>query len=236
MSPILGSLSDKYGRKSILIISMLGIFFGFLISGLAISLRSFSGILIGRSIAGATAGSLPIAQAAMIDISDDSKKASRLGLAVLANVCGFAIGPVIGAFFMDASIFGNSIHYQIPFVLSSSMGLVGALLLIFGFKETFNGNRNIRIHLFTGFINLYDAFTGRKTFFLCIILFLFLLGWSMFFSTLPVLLTERLQWSASTTGYFITYIAVIFAVIIMFVMPKINQKYPLPKVVFTALI
>ena len=84
---------------------MLGNFVGFLISGLAISLHSFTWLLIGRSVAGANGRSLPIAQAAMIDISSDAQKASRLGLVVLANVLGFVVGPVIGGFLMDQNIF-----------------------------------------------------------------------------------------------------------------------------------
>lgn len=235
MSPILGSLSDKYGRKKVLIISMLGNFFGFLISALAIPLHSFTALLIGRSIAGATAGSLPIAQAAMIDISSTSEKASRLGLVVLANVSGFAIGPVIGGFFMNTHLF-HHVSYQVPFLVSSCMGLLGALLLMFFFKETFHGNRQLKINILTSFSNLHEAFTAKETLRYCTILLFFLLGWGMFFSTFPVLLTERLQWEGSTLGYFITYIAVIFAIMIMLVMPRINALFPLPKIVFTALI
>lgn len=235
MSPILGSLSDKYGRKKVLIVSMSGNFLGFFLSALAIPLQSFSLLLIGRSVAGATAGSLPIAQAAMIDISSESEKASRLGLVVLANVSGFAIGPVIGGIFMSTHLF-HHVNYQVPFFISAFMGLLGALFLAFFFRETFHGNRELKIHIFTSFVNLFEAFTEKTTLRYCMVLLYFLLGWGMFFSTLPVLLTERLQWAGSDLGYFITYIAVIFAIIILFVMPKINAKFPLPKIVSTGLI
>lgn len=235
-SPILGSLSDKYGRKSILIISMGGNFLGFLVSGFAISLNSFVGILIGRCIAGATAGSLPIAQAAIMDISSDAQKTSRLGLVVLANVSGFAIGPVIGGFFMDPTVFGSHIYYQTPFLISSAMGLVGALLLMFCFKETFQGNNQLRINIFTSFVNIYEAFTAKKTMIYCAVLSCFLFGWSIFFSTMPVLLTERLHWQGATIGYFITYIAIIFAIMVMWIMPHVNRKFSLSKIILTGLI
>jgi MFS transporter, DHA1 family, tetracycline resistance protein len=236
MSPILGSLSDKYGRKKILVVSMLGNFLGFLISGLAIPMHSFAGVLIGRSIAGATAGSLPIAQAAMIDISEDSQKASRLGLVVLANVLGFAIGPVIGGFFMDQNIFGNHISYQVPFFVSCGMALLGALLVLVCFKETFIGNKQLKINVFTSVSNLHQAFTTKETFTYCAVLFCFLFGWAILFSTIPVFLTERLSWSGSSVGYFITYIGILFGIIVIVVMPKITKLFSLSKVVFTALI
>ncbi len=236
MSPILGSLSDKYGRKKILIVSMLGNFLGYLVSGLAIYSHDLTGILIGRSIAGATAGSLPIAQAAMMDLSDDSQKASRLGLVILANVSGFAIGPVIGGFFMDPSIFGSHISYQLPFLISCGMALIGALLLIFCFKETFQGNKKLKINPMTSFVNLYLAFTTKETLTYCSVLLCFLFGWGMFFSAMPVLLSERLGWQGSDIGFFITYIAVIFAIMITVVMPHITKRYPLPKIVFIGLV
>jgi DHA1 family tetracycline resistance protein-like MFS transporter len=235
MVPILGSLSDKYGRKKILIISMLGNFLGFFISGIAIACNSFDWILIGRAIAGATSGSFPIAQAAVMDISEnDVQKASYLGMVVLANTAGFAIGPVIGGFFMDPNIFSH-ISYQLPFFVSCATALCGALLLWLGFKETFQGNRSLKIHPMGNFISIYNAFTMKTTAALCVVLLCFIFGWGMFFSTIPVLLTERLHWLGSSIGYFITYIAVFFAVIVMIIMPKVMSRFPIPKVVMIAL-
>jgi MFS family permease len=234
MSPILGSLSDKYGRKKVLILSMAGNSLGFLISGLAIPMHSLIGILIGRSVAGATAGSLPIAQAAMIDISEDSQKASRLGLVVLANVSGFAIGPVIGGFFMDQNIFSH-ISYQIPFFVSCGMALAGVLMLMLCFKETFVGNPQLKINVFTSLSNLYKAFTHKTTLIYCSVLSCFLFGWAMFFSTMPVFLTERLGWQGSLIGYFITYIGTVFGIIVIGVLPKVTNRFPLPKIIVIAL-
>ncbi|PHQ78666.1 MAG: hypothetical protein COB66_08440 [Coxiella sp. (in: Bacteria)] len=234
MSPILGSLSDKYGRKIILIISMLGNFLGFLICAMAIPMHSFTLLLVGRSIAGATAGSLPIAQAAIMDISSDALKVSRLGLVILGNVAGFALGPVIGGFFMDKAIFGANISYQTPFYISCAMGLIGALCLLF-FKETYTGNKAIKIHLFTSFHNIYQAFTDKRTQHYCCVLLFFLSAWGIFFSTMPVLLTERLGWMGSSVGYFIAYIGLIFGIIILFVLPKITARFPLYKVILIAL-
>ena len=115
------------------------------------------------------------------------------------------------------------------------MGFLGALLLMVCFKETFQGNKEIKINLLTSFKNLHEAFTSKNTYILCIVLSFFLLGWAMFFSMMPILLTEKLSWSGSAIGYFITYIAAIFAVVILFVMSKINQKYSLYRVIFVSL-
>ncbi|MEM9242550.1 MAG: MFS transporter [Pseudomonadota bacterium] len=235
MSPVLGSLSDKYGRKIILIVSMLGNALGFFISALAIPMHSYTVLLIGRSVAGATAGSIPIAQAGIIDISTEEQKASRLGLVVLGNVLGFILGPVIGGFFMDKAIFGNIIGFQTPFYVSAIMGLIGFFLLLF-FKETFVGDKTVKINIFTSFNNIYHAFTNKQTVHYCGVLLCFLFGWGIFFSTMPVLLTERLGWTGSNVGYFIAYIGALYAIVILFVMPKATAKIPLTKIIFTGLV
>jgi MFS family permease len=235
MSPILGSLSDKYGRKIILIVSMLGNFIGFLVTAISIPLHSYTVLLIGRSIAGATAGSLPIAQAGIMDISSNEQKASRLGIVVSGNVIGFALGPMLGGFLMDKAIFGNSTSLSAPFYVSAIMGLIGAILLLF-FKETYVGNKNIKIHVFTSFQNLYHAFSDKKTFYYCTTLVCFLFGWGIFFSTVPILLTERLHWLGSSVSYFLSYVGIMFAILILYILPKITAKFDLHKLVFVALI
>lgn len=236
MSPVLGSLSDKYGRKNILILSMLGNFIGFLVSAIAIPMNSFTLLLVGRSIAGATAGSMPIAQAAAIDISSEEQKASRLGLMILGNVTGFALGPVIGGFFMDKAIFGTHIAYQNPFYISCAMGLMGALLLMFGFKETFKGDNSVKINVMTGFVNMFEAFTNKKTLVYYFMLLCFLFGWGIFFTAIPVSLTEKLHWSGASIGFFISYLGVLFGLIILFILPRTTKKFQLSRIVFVALI
>jgi MFS transporter, DHA1 family, tetracycline resistance protein len=236
MSPFLGCLSDKYGRKKILILSMLGNFLGFLIAGFAIFWQSYIGILIGRSISGMTAGSLPIAQAAIIDISDDSQQASRLGLTVFANIFGFAIGPIIGGFLMDKSLFGIYSSVQLPFFVSAAMGLIGATLLLCFFKETYVGNRKIKINLVSSFSPLLQIFTNRKISVYCLVLLLFLFGWSSFFSTIPVFLTKQLDWSASKIGYFISYIGLLFGISVLWMLPKLTKLFPLPSITLGALV
>jgi MFS transporter, DHA1 family, tetracycline resistance protein len=230
MSPLLGSWSDKYGRKNILITSMFGNFLGFFVAGLAIYSRSFLGILLGRAIAGATAGSLPIAQAAIMDISHESKKASRLGLLVLANVAGVAMGPLIGGLFLDHAFFSH-VHYPLPFLVSASGALVGMIWVMLAFKETFSGDKHLKIHVFTGFSNLYTAFSHKKTLVYCASFFLFLLGWGMFFALIPVFLSEKFGWEASSIGFFIAYMMVFFAFMVTVVIPYISKRFDLHSMV-----
>ena len=77
---ILGDLSDQVGRKKPLIICLFGAFAGYLLSVFAVAWHSYSLLLGGRIIAGFTAGSQPIAQAAIVDVSPAEYKARNISL------------------------------------------------------------------------------------------------------------------------------------------------------------
>jgi len=239
MSPLLGSLSDRYGRRIILAASMFGNALGFFIAGIGVSLSSLTLLVIGRLISGATAGSLPIAQAAMMDISTSEEKPRRLSLVALANVTGFALGPVIGAFCLNPFILGKSLPYALPFWLVVGVALLGMFLVLYLFKETFVGVQTVKISIFTGFLNLYEAIKLKNSRWLCLAFSFFMLSWAMFFSLIPLLLADRFKWRASTIGYFISFTAVFLGLGVVFIMPRLVKWFRLESIVyfsFTALI
>ncbi|CAN5449942.1 tetracycline resistance MFS efflux pump [soil metagenome] len=92
--PFLGRLSDKYGRKPVLMLSQFGTFVGFIMLGLANSLPI---IFLSRIIDGATAGNLTIAQAAIADVTPPEGRARAFGVIGIAFGLGFLIGPAISA-------------------------------------------------------------------------------------------------------------------------------------------
>ncbi len=92
-APIVGGLSDKYGRRPIILLSL----FGFSLDYLFLSLAPTIGLLfVGRIIAGVTGASLTTASAYIADISTDENRAKNFGMIGAAFGLGFIIGPVIG--------------------------------------------------------------------------------------------------------------------------------------------
>lgn len=234
-SPWLGSMADRFGRKRVLVIAMAGICVGFLISAVGITASSLLLLLVGRAVAGLTGGSLPIAQAALIDISEEEKRAARIGLAVLGNVLGFAIGPVVGGIFMDKHLFAH-VSYQLPFLVSSGVGLLGLLMVLIFFKETYQGDVKVKVNVFACTSYIKEAFTNPRLRILCLTIAFFMLAWGMYFSSMPTLMTERFHWSGSSIAYFITFIAIIFAVLVLFVIQPILRKFSYVKVISVSLL
>lgn len=231
-SPFLGGLSDAYGRKFVLMLSMFGMASGFFISALGLFLKSFALLLIGRLIAGCTAGSLPIAQAALMDISTQDEKPKRMSWVALCNVGGFAMGPVLGGFFLDEKIWGSYVNYATPFLVCALLALFGAGLLFFLFKETYTARSKERLNAWTGFENLYLYTKHKKTRTLCLVFFIFMLAWALFFSTEPLLLVEQFNWSPSLIGYFMSFGGVVLAFGVVCLMPWLIKKTSLEMIVF----
>ncbi len=126
--PIMGALSDRYGRKPILMISQISTFVGFLMLAAAGSLEM---VILSRIVDGLFGANLATAQAAITDMTDDETRAQGLGLTGAAFGLGFLFGPAISLITLE---FSNSL--AIPALIAACYSFVSILLTYFGFKET----------------------------------------------------------------------------------------------------
>jgi DHA1 family tetracycline resistance protein-like MFS transporter len=125
-SPLIGSLSDKYGRRPVLLFSLLG--FGLDYLFLAFSPTIWF-LFIGRTISGITGASFTTASAYMADISDDNNRAQNFGMIGAAFGVGFIIGPMLGGFLGELSP-------RLPFIVAAGLALVNALYGFFVLPES----------------------------------------------------------------------------------------------------
>jgi multidrug resistance protein len=132
-TPVLGSLSDRFGRKPLLVISLIGTCVSFIIFGLA---NSIFVLFAARILDGLTGGNISVAQAMVSDISSPKERAKNFGILGSAFGFGFVIGPAIGGLL---SKFGM----QVPFFFAAGIAILGVLLTLFFLKET-NQNKTGR--------------------------------------------------------------------------------------------
>jgi len=125
-SPILGNLSDRYGRRPVLLFSLLGFGLDYILQGFA---PTIIWLFIGRIIAGITGGSFTTASAYIADVSPPEKRAQNFGMIGAAFGIGFIIGPVIG---------GLLGHYgeRVPFFASAILALLNWLYGYFILPES----------------------------------------------------------------------------------------------------
>ena len=125
-SPILGRLSDKYGRRPVLFLSILGTGIGFLILGFA---KTIWMLFAGRILDGITGGNISTAQAYIADITTKENRAKGMGMIGAAFGLGFIFGPAIGGILSQWGI-------HVPFFFAASLCFANALLLYFTLPET----------------------------------------------------------------------------------------------------
>lgn len=116
-APLLGILSDKYGRRPVLLLALLGLSIDYLIHAEA---PSITWLFIGRILAGITGASYGVANAYVADISTPEKKAQNFGLIGVAFGLGFIIGPLIGGVLSEWGI-------AVPFYFASGMTFLNFL-------------------------------------------------------------------------------------------------------------
>lgn len=125
-APLIGSLSDKYGRRPVLLISLLGFGLDYLFLAFA---PSIFWLFVGRTISGITGASITTASAYMADISDDSNRAQNFGMIGAAFGIGFIIGPMLGGFL-------GEIGPRLPFIVAASLALLNVIYGYFVLPES----------------------------------------------------------------------------------------------------
>src|SRR4051812_34571609 len=133
-SPVLGRLSDKHGRRPILLISIIGTGIGFLILGFATTLWM---LFIGRILDGITGGNISTAQAYIADVTTKEERAKGMGLLGAAFGLGFIFGPAIGGILSRWGI-------AVPFFFAAGLCFSNALLLYFTLPETVTADHPAR--------------------------------------------------------------------------------------------
>lgn len=125
-APILGGLSDQYGRRPVLLISLLGLGLDNFLLAFAPNL---SWLVIGRIIAGICGASFSTAGAYIADISPKEKRAQNFGLIGAAFGVGFIIGPLLGALF-------SKIDIRAPFMVAGCLSMLNFLFGLFFIPES----------------------------------------------------------------------------------------------------
>jgi|TARA_B100000497_G_C7669609_1_gene404006 DHA1 family tetracycline resistance protein-like MFS transporter len=213
--PILGSLSDTFGRRPVILVSLIFMAFDYIIMGLATSVWM---LLLGRILGGITASTHSTAAAYVADISSSEQKAARFGYIGAGFGIGFVLGPIIGGLL-------GEIGPRIPFFAAAIVSALNAAACYFFLPESLK-NKNIKQFLLRN-INPFNTFKVITKFdslkvFLLVFL-LYSISTAVYAAIWPYFTAERFSWSPGMIGLSLTVYGVCFAFIQgVLVQPTIN--------------
>lgn len=223
-APILGQLSDRFGRKPILVISLFGTCLGYVLFALGVFTKNLPLIFASRALDGITGGNISVAQAAIADSTDPKDRAKTFGLIGAAFGLGFIIGPFVGGLLSDPHIvpWFNS---TVPFIFTSILAFVNVILVIFRFKET-NQHKttHLKLNIFDSIKRVKKAFADKKLSPLFLTNFLYVSGFTFFTGFFGAFLIKKFDFGQAEIGNYFAYIGIWIVITQAFITRFVSKR------------
>ena len=182
-SPILGALSDRFGRKPLLIYSLAITTLVYILIAFCL-IHKWLWILMGALfVAGLSEGNITIAQSAVADVSDKESRHKMFGYIYFAASCSYIVGPILGGWLATVEL-GNGPSYYLPFFIVAFMLLSTLIWILAAFKET--APKRNDVSYLEGLTNIKNLFTLKKFRFWFLVNFILYLAAFGFLQGFPV--------------------------------------------------
>lgn len=210
-APFIGSLSDRYGRKPVLFISLFVSLVGYLLFAYAIYIENLLLLFVGRSISGIASGNLAIIYSAIADLSKPEEKAKNFGLVGMAFGIGFVFGPLLGGVLSDSQIV-SWFNFTTPFLFASGLVILNLILVYTTFPETLaHPNKKAKITLLSSVQELRKATSNPNLRAIFLVIFLTNFGFTFFTQFIQPFLIEKFDFDQSDIGFLFGYIGIFIA-------------------------
>jgi len=206
-APLLGALSDRHGRKPVLLLSLAGTAIGYLLFGLGVLWGSLPLLFVARAIAGFMGGNIATANSAVADISDAAAKVRNFGIVNAAYGLGFILGPYTGGKLSDPSVL-PWFTLSTPFWVAAAVTVANIFLVLFAFRETLREVLPTRMDMLTGARNVMKAFTLPNARAMLLVVFLLWFGFNSFTQFFQVYLVEYFGATSSAIGRLFAYVGI----------------------------
>ena len=219
-APVLGELSDVYGRKRLLTLGVGVLAMSQLLFGLGVHISSLAVVLVSRAIAGIAGANFSIAQASIADVTEPKDRAKNFGLIGAAFGIGFILGPLLGGWL--AHVFDAAT----PFFVAGAMGVSNLMFITLFLPET----RKVALtgHKFTilkGMHNIKAAFLDVDARPVYLASFLYLSGFAFYTSFVGILLVSKFAFTESAVGTFFGVAGAWIVLTQLFIIRILARKY-----------
>jgi len=205
-APILGSLSDRVGRKPVLAVSLYGTAVASIVLGLASAAPYALGLIFAaRIVDGITGANIATAQAYVADVTTEENRAKGMGLIGMAFGLGFVLGPAIGGVLALIDI-------SLPFFVVGALAAANATAMLFMLPEP-GRHLSVAVEARSRFSRLGAAWRDERTRLLLLVFLLQSTAFSGMEATLALLLQARFTFDASAIAFTFVFIGIVLAAV-----------------------
>ena len=216
-APIWGYLSDKYGRKIIILVTLLGSIIAYIL--LAYS-QTLYGLFFARAFAGFMAGNISTAQAYIADITDKNNRAKAMGLFGAAFGIGFILGPAIGGVLAGSDPKNPNVF--LPPIAAASLSFIALVLALFILKDNrsmIKNNKNKRI------LSLIEAIKIPNLRQLILLSFIVTLVFASMEATFSLWSERTFNWGAEQNGFIFAFAGICGVLVQGFLISPLVKRF-----------
>lgn len=202
-TPILGKLSDRFGRRPVLMLSLAGTAVGFALMGLADSLML---LFVARIFSGITGGNISIPQAYIADVTTPETRSKWMGMIGAAFGLGFTFGPMIGGIM-------SRISYSAPFYFAAALAAANVVLLYFILPESLPKEHRAKPHADAPAIEVFRHGTGWMFGIVVATYFFLVAGFTIMTAFFALFTQRRFGYDAHANGYLFGFIGIVTVIV-----------------------
>ncbi len=232
--PILGRLSDRYGRRPVLAASQFGTAVSFLILGLS---NSFEVMFLARLLDGASGGNILVAQAYVADVTKPEERSRGYGLIGMAFGLGFVLGPLLGLALVKYAPVPDDWRLRTPFLAAAGFSTLAWILVLFRLPESLPADARARQRArVVSRRGLMDALVLPGVGRMIGLGALATLGFAALEGTFSLYLEDRQKWTPGGVLAGFTYLGLVTAMVQGGMVRRLVPKYGEPRLIVAGLV
>src|SRR5205085_1926316 len=214
-APILGRLSDRLGRRPVLLASLIGTAIGFGVMGLAPTLVW---LFVGRIIDGITGGNISVAQAYIADVTPPEQRSRGMGIVGAAFGLGYICGPAIGGIMSPISL-------AAPFYFAAGLAAINAIALYFLLPESLSSQHRIKVGERASIAQVFEEGGNWALKAILLTNFIVIVAFTLLTTSYALFAKHRFDFDVKHLGYMFAFVGVLGTVIQAGLIGKLSKLF-----------